>query len=99
MTPSDGRMTKHGMEVSYNRREMQGWKEENITNIEDMIGQLPTSVRHMINGFQIPSDEGEQSVNTLLCGELVAACDRSVKENTGTYGYIFSNRQQTKRWS
>ena len=91
MMSVDGRITKHGIEVSYDNRELQEWNANDNTNIGEMITILPISVRHMISGFQIPGDEGEQLVNTLLSGDLVAVCDGSVKEDIGTYGYIFSD--------
>ena len=98
MTPTDGYTDKGGITVNFDHRCLITKTIMNEASVERLREELPESVHHLIQGFKFPVDEGRCIVDALCAGDLVAACDGSVRGQTGTYGYVLSTRDDGIRW-
>ena len=86
-------MLRDGIQVSFDNRVLVTLtNNEDSTELQHIINQLPKPIKTIIQDFTFPQDEGERIVQALLQGQLIAACDGSVKGDAATYGYLFTDK-------
>ena len=96
MTPADIIMTTQGIEVRYDDRNTTYNVTPSVpTSTLQVIGSLPYSVQNIIQGFNVPQDDGRAIIRSLLTHSLYAASDGSVRSNEGAFGYLFTDGDRT----
>ena len=96
MVPADGHTTRQGIQVRVDLRTPCDDQVPSIgTSTQQIINTYPSSVRTLLQGFDFTADDGGSIANALMTGNLIAACDGSVKGVEATFGYIFTDKRQT----
>ena len=85
---------RHGIYAVWDERIQQHMPITPIS-IQDHINTLPGMDQDIIQHIRFPEDEGRTLAMKMTRGEIIAACDGSVKNKQGSYGFIITDKDRT----
>ena len=98
MVPADVCKSRHSLHAQYDLREPSKAPSRPPNRPLTSLAHMEDGVQQFMEGFAFSNDDGQEMIRLIHKGDLVAACDGSVRGDTATYGYVFSDRQGDRQW-